>query len=107
GSDGWPGSSYGTDNDVPKSGSTMPAFGDSLTPEDLLAVVRYEREVLSGEVIGDIEGEVLGAEDELLITTPEGEVGALLHYFGEEAEAGTYTIVDDLPFINGAQHSAP
>ena len=31
------------------NGNPMPAFEDVLTPEELLAVVRYEREVLSGE----------------------------------------------------------
>jgi mono/diheme cytochrome c family protein len=33
----------------------MPAFGESLTGEELLAVVRYEREVLSGEELQEDE----------------------------------------------------
>ncbi|MBW3574149.1 MAG: hypothetical protein KY450_04680 [Actinobacteria bacterium] len=31
------------------SGGPMPAFGDLLTEEEILAVVRYEREILGGE----------------------------------------------------------
>ncbi len=31
------------------SGGPMPAFGDSLTEEEVIAVVRYEREILGGE----------------------------------------------------------
>jgi mono/diheme cytochrome c family protein len=106
GSDGWPAPSYGATG-KPVSGG-MPAFGESLTPYDLLAVVRYEREILSGEEL-DEETETLGPEEELLITTPEGEVDATVHYFGEaaEGEAGEYTITGESPFINGAEFSAP
>lgn len=45
----------------------MPGFGDSLTPEELLAVVRHERETLSGE---EVPPEQL-ADDETL-TWPDG-----------------------------------
>jgi mono/diheme cytochrome c family protein len=31
------------------AGGDMPGFGETLTPEEIVAVVRYEREVLSGE----------------------------------------------------------
>jgi len=31
------------------AGGVMPAFGGTLTPDEIVAVVRYEREVLSGE----------------------------------------------------------
>ncbi len=31
------------------SGRAMPGFGDSLTEEEVIAVVRYEREILGGE----------------------------------------------------------
>lgn len=106
GSAGWPAPNYG-DTNKPVAGG-MPNFNEALTPEELLAVVRYEREVLSGEVIGDIEGEVLGADDVLLVTDDTGtEVDSLIYYFGETAEGGTYTIVGDEPFINGAEYSAP
>jgi mono/diheme cytochrome c family protein len=105
GSVGWPDSTYGEQN-KPKQGG-MPEFGEELTPEELLAVVRYEREVLSGQEL-DEETEVVDAEERLAIVTPEGEVDALAHYFGEEAEASeAFTVVDDEPFINGAKFSAP
>jgi mono/diheme cytochrome c family protein len=100
----WPEQTYGEQN-KPNNGN-MPAFGGELTPEELLAVVRYEREVLSGEEL-DEETFALGPEEELLVITPEGEVDAVAYYFGEEAEAGTFTVVDDLPFVNGAEFSAP
>src|SRR5690606_28119893 len=67
---------------VAGSFGTMPAFGETLTPEELLAVVRYEREVLSGEEVDpaqiDDDGSLLWPDggpylegDELV--TPEGE----------------------------------
>lgn len=31
------------------AGGVMPPFGETLTPEEIVAVVRYEREILSGE----------------------------------------------------------
>ena len=31
------------------AGGVMPGFGETLTPEEIVAVVRYEREILSGE----------------------------------------------------------
>lgn len=104
GSVGWPDPTYGTQNKPKQSG--MPAFGGTLTPAELLAVVRYEREILSGEEL-DEETEVLGAEEELEIVTPDGNVDAIEYYFGEGAAAGMFTVVDDEPFINGAKFSAP
>jgi hypothetical protein len=62
--------------------------------------------VLSGEEL-DEDTFLLGPEEELLVVTPEGEVDGIAYYFGEEAEAGTFTVVDDLPFIEGAEFSAP
>lgn len=53
GSDGWVaehGGTYGA-NDKPVygfSGAAMPAFADELSEEEILLVVRYEREVLGG-----------------------------------------------------------
>ena len=49
------------------AGGVMPAFGGTLTPEEIVAVVRYEREVLSGEVdsalaSGEGEGATPAAE---------------------------------------------
>jgi mono/diheme cytochrome c family protein len=67
---------------VAGSFGVMPAFADSLTPEELLAVVRHEREALSGELI---EGELVDAEGHRLwpngepivvdgeLVTPDGE----------------------------------
>lgn len=106
GSLGWPDSTYGATNKTKKSG--MPAFGESLTPEELLAVVRYEREVLSGEEILEENGESIDPEEHLFIVGEDGTAeDALLYYFGEGAEGGTFTVVDDAPFINGAEFSAP
>jgi mono/diheme cytochrome c family protein len=103
GSTGWPDTSYGA-TDKPKQGG-MPAFS-SLTPEELLAVVRYEREVLAGEEILEENGEALGPEEELLVTGADGTQGdALLVYFGEGAEGGTFTVQGDLPVVNGAEFS--
>jgi len=105
GSTGWPDTTYG-ETAKPKKGG-MPSFS-SLTPEELLAVVRYEREVLSGEEISADNGEALGPEEELLVTGEDGtEVDALLYYFGEGAEGGAFTVEGDLPFVNGAEFSAP
>lgn len=107
GSDAWPGSTYGATAKPVQGG--MPGFGDALTPYDLLSVIRYEREILSGEELE--EGtEALGPNEELLVTTPEGEeVDGQVFYFGEAAEGedGTFTITDDIPFINGASVSGP
>jgi mono/diheme cytochrome c family protein len=65
------------------NGNKMPAFGDVLTQEELLAVVRHERETLSGEELtteqeGDDEtrnndaGDPLLSEDGELVTS-DGE----------------------------------
>jgi mono/diheme cytochrome c family protein len=60
----------------------MPAFGDSLSAEELLAVIRHEREALAGELI---EGELVDADGNRLwpngepilvgdeLVTPDGE----------------------------------
>ena len=50
------------------SGGPMPAFGDLLTEEEILAVVRYEREILGGES----ESALAGGEGGV----PAGEVPA-------------------------------
>ncbi len=75
------------------NGNIMPAFGSSLTEEELLAVVRHEREVLSGEELESDQfaadgtrnwstGEpMLDASTGLLIT-PDGEP-----LFDEEGKA--------------------
>ncbi len=57
------------------SGGAMPAFGDSLSEEELLAVVRYEREILGGEeesVLAGGEGEAGGGAVEESAEEPEG-----------------------------------
>lgn len=61
-----------------ESGGGMPAFYDQLTAEELLAVVRFEREVLSGE---EIDPARLDAEQNLLHDNGEpylDEAGLLL-----------------------------
>ncbi|MGI8662808.1 MAG: c-type cytochrome [Acidimicrobiales bacterium] len=45
GSAGWPGDTYGAQN-KPKGSAVMPAFGGTLTDEEIALIVRYEREVL-------------------------------------------------------------
>ncbi|GIU84407.1 MAG: hypothetical protein KatS3mg008_1182 [Acidimicrobiales bacterium] len=49
GSGGWPEETYGANKKKVAGG--MPGWGANLTPEELLAVVRYEREVLGGEEV--------------------------------------------------------
>jgi hypothetical protein len=61
----------------------MPAFAEVLTEEELLDVVRYERETLGGEELAanqlDADGQRLTANGDPLITaegelvTPDGE----------------------------------
>jgi mono/diheme cytochrome c family protein len=46
GSQGWPGTTYGAQNKTKKGG--MPAWKGVLTDEQIILVVRYEREVLGG-----------------------------------------------------------
>jgi mono/diheme cytochrome c family protein len=66
------------------NGQKMPAFGEVLTPEELLYVVRYEREVLSGEEVppeqvGDADqrfwpdGSTIIEEGGTELTGPTGE----------------------------------
>lgn len=98
GSDRWPDSTYG-DAAIPVEGG-MPSFQDALTPEELNDVVRYEREVLSGEDPAAIEGGVVDADGGLLIA----DEPAALHYFGEGAEAGVYEIdPEGQPVIVGSE----
>lgn len=102
GSQAWPSETYGA-QDKPVAGG-MPGFGANLTPEELFLIVRYEREVLSGEDV-TAGGATLGEGDELLI---DGESG-LIHYFGEAAEGagpGEYEVgSDSQPVITDAEHS--
>lgn len=56
---------YGATAKPSKGG--MPAFGGNLTAEQILAVVRYEREVLSGE---EVPEDQLGPDEELVY--PDG-----------------------------------
>jgi mono/diheme cytochrome c family protein len=46
GTQGWPGDTYGAG--VPKSGGTMPPFGNALSLQELAAVVLYERVAFGG-----------------------------------------------------------
>lgn len=79
------------------NGNPMPAFQDVLTQAELLAVVRYEHEVLSGEPADpadiDAEGNLLRDGEPLLdaegnLVTPDGEL--LIGANGELAVAPTY-----------------
>jgi mono/diheme cytochrome c family protein len=110
GSDGWPADTYGA-REVTSVGG-MPAF-NTLDPDDLLAVVRYTREVLSGEEISEEEGEELD-EDERLFILPDDmddlgdmPIDAVEYYFGEPATADQYTVEDGEVFVRGAEFSAP
>lgn len=55
--------------------AAMPAFGESLSEEDIAAVVRYEREVLGGEEPG-AEGAAEGAPDGSQTGAPDAKAGA-------------------------------
>jgi mono/diheme cytochrome c family protein len=66
GSESAEGGIYGATAKSSKGG--MPAFGESLTAEQLLAVVRYEREVLSGQ---EIPEDQIGTDEELIY--PDGQ----------------------------------
>ena len=48
GSTGWPGDTYGAQK-KPKSGANMPGFEGQLEEDEILLIVRYEREVFGGE----------------------------------------------------------
>ena len=56
GSDDWPEATYGANaTPVGSSGAQMPGFADSLTPEELAAVVIYERVAFGGESLAVAE----------------------------------------------------
>jgi mono/diheme cytochrome c family protein len=69
------GTVYGANGHISQDGwPAMPGFGNALTPEEILAIVRYEREVLNGETDsalatgeasaeGSPEGGAAGGED--------------------------------------------
>ncbi len=70
GSDSWPDATYGANaTPVGSSGAAMPGFADSLTPEDLAAVVIYERVAFGGEALADAE--MACGADELEIASGE------------------------------------
>jgi mono/diheme cytochrome c family protein len=66
------------------SGGPMPPFGDSLTEEEILAVVRYEREILGGET----ESVLAGGEAP---PAGEGEAAGEAESEGGEGESGSGT----------------
>ncbi len=72
-----------------ETGANMPAFGESLTDEEIVAVVRYEREVLAGE--------------ELPETVTLGELDVLVNAEGEEVflfdTAGTLVDSEGTPIL--------
>lgn len=66
GSDNWPDPTYGANGiAVGSSGAAMPGFADSLTPEELAAVVIYERVAFGGQTLADAEADCGVAELEL------------------------------------------
>ncbi|MDP9451905.1 MAG: cytochrome c [Actinomycetota bacterium] len=70
------------------SGGPMPPFGDSLTPEEILAVVRYEREILGGETESALAaGEAPPANQSEGTGEAESEGGEV----GGEDQAGSAT----------------
>lgn len=101
GAAGWPAETYGAQGKTP---ANMPGH-PSLTPEELLLIVRHERETLGGEdptaeAGTTVEpGEVYS--DELFI---DG-VPALEHYFGEGAAEGFQIGAEGRPVIEGAELS--
>jgi mono/diheme cytochrome c family protein len=86
GSDGWSqevGDTYG-DQDKPIGSGGMPAWGNALTPEELLSVVLYERAEF-GEL--DVVAEGLVDEEGNLLVTYDEEQGVLVDIAtGEPAE---------------------
>ncbi len=65
------------------TGSLMPAFGEVLTPAELFAVARYEREVLGGE---EVTSEMLGPDGERLNVNGDpyiSDTGELVNADGE------------------------
>jgi mono/diheme cytochrome c family protein len=55
---GWPDTTYGaTAKPVGGSGAQMPAFGDTLTPEELASVVLFERVAFGGLAVPDVEAD--------------------------------------------------
>lgn len=68
GSSGWPAPTYGA-NAKPVGGvGVMPAFGESLTAEELAAVVLYERVNFGGEALADAETDCGLTGDEVTAT---------------------------------------
>ena len=68
GSAGWPEPTYGATNKPVNGGGVMPAFGATLTEEQLAAVVLYERVQFGGEPLEE-------AEIDCGLVVPEGETG--------------------------------
>lgn len=63
GSDDWPDATYGANaTPVGSSGAAMPGFGETLTPEELVAVIIYERVAFGDQSLSEAETEC-GADD--------------------------------------------
>jgi hypothetical protein len=91
GSDGWQaevGDTYGANGTaVGASGNVMPGFSESLSPEDLMAVVLYERVEFGGLTEEELIAEgVLDESGALLVTVDEQ--GSLVTLTGEPFESG-------------------
>ncbi len=66
GTDDWPEATYGANN-IPVGGASasMPGFAEELSPEDLAAVVIYERVAFGGQPLADAEADCGTAELEI------------------------------------------
>jgi mono/diheme cytochrome c family protein len=94
GSDSAVGGVYGANGKESKGG--MPAFGGTLTEEEILAVVRHERETLSG---AEVDPALLDAEGHLLHENGEpwlDDEGHLVDDAGERLfdDEGNYVLVE-------------
>ncbi len=67
GTSGFPEPTYGANNKPVGGGGIMPAFGNALTPEELRAVVLYERVAFGGEPVEE-------AQVDCGLVTAEGEI---------------------------------
>ncbi len=65
GSNGWPDPTYGATGKPVGGVGTMPPFGEALTPEEIAAVVIYERVAFGGEELAE-------AETDCALTAEEG-----------------------------------
>lgn len=87
-----PGTVYGANGHVSQDGwPAMPGFGNALTEEEIIAVVRYEREVINdeqGSALASGEGGMDGMGGAADEGSEEGESGTSGAEGGEESTSG-------------------